>query len=262
MGRKEEIKQGLYNNTLTGRAKEVVALTEEGMALGLEPLEILFGSLIPALQEVGRRFETGEFFVPEMLVSAKAMQGALTLLRPVLAQTGLKPIGKVLMLTVKGDLHDIGKNLCNIMLEGAGFAVTDLGTNVSVDKLMAAVKEHQPPLIGFSAFLTTTMPMFKIYMDVLAKEGLRSQSKIMVGGAPVTKEYADRAGADGYAPDASSAVRLAKSLMADLGYDVSGGAEASKQTAAAVDAITEVFDKIGKVEAAQSAERQKIPDSK
>ena len=128
-----------------GRAKEVKALTEEGIALGMEPLDMLFGALIPSLQEVGRRFEIGDYFVPEMLVSAKAMQGALNLLRPLMVQSGIKPMGTVMMLTVKGDLHDIGKNLCNIMLEGAGFTVVDLGVNVSTDKVVAAVKQHQPP---------------------------------------------------------------------------------------------------------------------
>ena len=166
------------------------------------------------MQEVGRRFETGEYFVPEMLVSAKAMQEALRVLRPLLTESGVKPIGTVMMMTVKGDLHDIGKNLCNIMLEGAGFEVMDLGVNVTPEKMVAAIRKHHPPVIGFSALLTTTMPMFQANLEALRRAGLRDQVKVMVGGAPVTQEYADAIGADGYAPDASAAVRLAQKLFA------------------------------------------------
>jgi 5-methyltetrahydrofolate--homocysteine methyltransferase len=257
MSRQDEIKQGLYEHTLVGRAKEVKALTEEGIALGMEPLDMLFGALIPSLQEVGRRFEIGDYFVPEMLVSAKAMQGALNLLRPLMVQSGIKPMGTVMMLTVKGDLHDIGKNLCDIMLEGAGFTVIDLGVNVPTDKVVAAVKQHQPPILGFSAFLTTTMPMFKVNMDALAKEGLRDKLKVLVGGAPVTQEYADKVGADGYAADASAMVRVTKKLLAEMGHDVSGGAEASAAATAAVQAIEDLMGAVGKAEAAEaSSEKQ------
>lgn len=259
MSREDEIKQGLYEHTLVGHAKDVKALTEEGIALGMKPLDMLFGALIPSLQEVGRRFEVGDYFVPEMLVAAKAMQGALNLLRPLLAQTGAKPVGTVVMLTVKGDLHDIGKNLCNIMLEGAGFVVVDLGVNVPVDKVVTAIKQHQPPLVGFSAFLTTTMPMFKVNMEALAKEGLRDKVKVMVGGAPVTQEYADKVGADGYAPDASATVRLAKRLLAEAGHDVSESGEAAAETVAAVKAMEALMDKVGQVEAAEEAAKAK-PD--
>src|SRR5687768_11042641 len=155
MSREDEIRQGLYEGTLHGRAAEVKALTEEALALGMAPLDILFGPLIPALEEVGRRFEIGDYFVPEMIIAAKAMQEALKLLRPLLAQTGAKPIGQVVIATVKGDMHDIGKNLVIMMLEGAGFNVIDLGVNTSVDKIVKAVQDHQPQLLGFSAFLTT-----------------------------------------------------------------------------------------------------------
>ena len=161
MSREEEIKKGLYEHTLVGEAREVVELTEEGIEMGMDPLDILFGALIPSLQEVGRLFEIGEYFVPEMLVAARAMQGAMALLRPLLVDKGAEPIGKVVMLTVKGDVHDIGKNLCNIMLEGEGFDIVDLGVNVKPEDVVAAVQEHQPQLLGFSAFLTTTMPFFK-----------------------------------------------------------------------------------------------------
>jgi len=226
--RADEIKRGLYDHTLAGRAREVKALTEEGIALGIPALDLLFGALMPALQEVGRRFESGEYFVPEMLVSAKAMQGGLALLRPLLAESDARGLGTVLMLTVKGDLHDIGKNLCGIMLEGAGFTVVDLGTNVSADRLVEAVRQHRPVIVGFSAFLTTTLAMFKTNLEALAREGLRDTVKVMVGGAPVSREYADQVGADGYAPDASATVRLAKGWLAARGGGVrdAGGAPA------------------------------------
>jgi 5-methyltetrahydrofolate--homocysteine methyltransferase len=216
MSRQDEIRQGLFDHTLTGNAPEVKALTEEGIALGMDPQDLLFKALMPALQEVGRRFERREYFVPEMLVAAKAMQGALKLLRPLLASTAAKPVGTVVMATVRGDLHDIGKNLCCIMLEGAGFQVVDLGINVSVDRIVAAVKEHQAPVVGLSAFLTTTMPMAKQVLAALDKEGLRDRVKVMVGGAPVTQEYASQIGADGYAPDANATARLAIRLLAAL----------------------------------------------
>lgn len=216
MSRQQEIRSGLYDHLLAGHTPEVAQLTGEGLASGMKPLEVLFDVLIPALQEVGHRFETGDYFVPEMLISAKAMQEALHQLRPLLAETGVKPLGTVMMMTVKGDLHDIGKNLCNTMLEGAGFTVLDLGVNVTPEKMIAAVRQHRPPVIGFSALLTTTMPMFKVNLEALKRAGLRDQIKVMVGGAPVTQEYADAIGADGYAPDASSAARLAQRLLAEV----------------------------------------------
>ena len=248
MSREEEIKKGLYEHTLVGEAAEVVALTEEGIEMGMDPLDILFGALIPSLQEVGRLFEIGEYFVPEMLVAARAMQGAMALLRPLLVDKGAKPIGKVVMLTVKGDVHDIGKNLCNIMLEGEGFEIIDLGVNVKPEEVVGAVREHQPQLLGFSAFLTTTMPFFKSNLAALTEAGLRDSVKVMVGGAPVTQEYADSVGADGFATDASAAVRLAKKLMVDMGYDVSmggGGGEGSSALATAVQAVEELMVKAG-----------------
>ena len=148
-----------------------------------------------------------------MLVAGKAMAGALDILRPLLAETGAKTVGTFLMSTVKGDVHDIGKNLVNIMLEGAGFHVIDLGVQVSPEKVVAGIREHNPDIVGFSAFLTTTMPMFKANINALQKAGLRDQVIVMVGGAPVTQEYADAVGADGYAPDASATVKKAKDLL-------------------------------------------------
>jgi methylmalonyl-CoA mutase cobalamin-binding domain/chain len=212
--RREELLSQLYDDTLVGNKPSVLDLTNQGLAMGLGPEELLYEALIPSLEEVGARFERGDFFVPEMLIAGKAMAGALEILRPLLAETGAQTIGKIVMGTVKGDVHDIGKNLVNIMFEGAGFEVIDLGVQVAPEKFVEAVKEHQPDIVGFSAFLTTTMPMFKANINALQKSGLRDQVIVMVGGAPVTQEYADVVGADGYASDASAAVVRAKELLA------------------------------------------------
>jgi len=210
----EEILQGLYDNTLVGNAPEVRDLVNAGLADGMDPENMLYDALIPSLEEVGARFERGDFFVPEMLIAARAMQGALDILRPLLAETGAVQVGTFVMGTVKGDVHDIGKNLVNIMLEGAGFTVYDLGVNVAPETFVEKVQEVKPEIVGFSAFLTTTMPMFKANINALQKAGIRDDVIVMVGGAPVTQEYADAVGADGYAGDASTAVRLAKDLIA------------------------------------------------
>ncbi len=218
MSREEEIRAGLFDHTLNGHAPEVKTLTEEALALGMDPMDILFKALIPSLEEVGRRFEKGDFFVPEMLIAARAMQCAL---------------GYVIG-TVKGDIHDIGKNLCVIMLEGAGFEVFDLGVNTPPEKFVAAVEEHKPDVVGFSAFLTTTMPMFKANIEALTKAGLRDKVHIAVGGAPVTLEYAKHVGADSYAPDASMATRMAKELVGDRSQS-SSGAQALEQAVMKID---------------------------
>ena len=209
----DEILRTMYDETLVGNAPRVLELTNEALAMGMEPQSLLFDSLIPALEEVGARFERGDFFVPEMLIAGRAMAGAMEVLRPLLADTGVETIGKFLMGTVKGDVHDIGKNLVNIMLEGAGFEVIDLGVNVAPEKFVEQIGEHQPDIVGFSAFLTTTMPMFKANINALEKAGIRDDVIVMVGGAPVTQEYADAVGADGYSADASSAVKKAKALI-------------------------------------------------
>ena len=209
----EEILKGLYDDTLVGNAPSVKALVEQGLEDGMDPSSMLYDALIPSLEEVGARFERGDYFVPEMLIAARAMQGALDILRPLLAETGAVQVGTFLMGTVKGDVHDIGKNLVNIMLEGAGFEVIDLGVQVPPEKFVAAIEEHQPDVVGFSAFLTTTMPMFKANMNALEKAGIRDNVIVMVGGAPVTQEYADAVGADGYASDASATVKKAKALL-------------------------------------------------
>ena len=211
---REELLKEMYDATLVGNAPSVLELTNAGLAMGLNPETLLFDSLIPSLEEVGARFERGDFFVPEMLIAGRAMAGALEVLRPLLAETGVEPVGTFVMGTVKGDVHDIGKNLVNIMLEGAGFHVIDLGVQVAPERFVEAVREHTPDILGFSAFLTTTMPMFKANINALEKAGLRDQVIVMVGGAPVTQEYADAVGADGYASDASAAVNRAKDLLA------------------------------------------------
>lgn len=209
----EEIIEALFNETMAGNGPRVIELTNQGLAEGMTPSQILFDALIPSLEEVGARFERGDYFVPEMLIAGKAMSGALEILRPLLADTGAESVGTFLMGTVKGDVHDIGKNLVNIMLEGAGFTVIDIGVQAPPEKFIAAIQEHKPDIVGMSAFLTTTMPMFKTNIHEITKAGLRDDVIIMVGGAPVTQEYADVVGADGYAADASTAVRRAKELL-------------------------------------------------
>jgi methylmalonyl-CoA mutase cobalamin-binding domain/chain len=209
----DEILKGLYDETLVGNAPRVLELTHEALGMNMEPQNLLFDALIPSLEEVGARFERGDFFVPEMLIAGRAMSGSMEVLRPLLAETGVETVGKFLMGTVKGDVHDIGKNLVNIMLEGAGFEVIDLGVQVAPETFIAKIEEHQPDIVGFSAFLTTTMPMFKANMNALEKAGMRNDVIVMVGGAPVTQEYADAVGADGYAADASGCVRKAKALL-------------------------------------------------
>ena len=174
--------------------------------------KILHEALIPAMAEVGERFEEGEFFVPEMLIAARAMQAGMAILKPKLVDAGIKPIGKVAIGTVKGDLHDIGKNLVAMMLEGAGFEINDLGTDVAPEKFVEAAK-NGANVIGLSALLTTTMTSMENTIQAINAAGLRGQVKIIIGGAPVTAEYAVKIGADGFAPDASQAATLAKSLL-------------------------------------------------
>lgn len=213
MSREEEILDGLYENTLEGMTEPVVELTNEGLELGMDPMVLLFDALIPSLEEVGRLFEIGEYFVPEMLIAANAMSGAMDILQPLIAASGAEPLGTFLMGTVKGDIHDIGKNLCNVMLEGAGFKVVDIGVNVAPETFIEAIQEHKPDAVGMSAFLTTTMPMFITNIEAMKEAGLRDQVKVLVGGAPVTQEYCDIVGADGFAPDANSCVRVTKQLL-------------------------------------------------
>ena len=191
-------------------AKEAVAAA---LKSGLPADKIMQDGLIAAMAEVGRQYEAGDFFVPEMLIAARAMSAGLELLKPLLAQSGVQSAGRVLIGTVKGDLHDIGKNLVGMMLEGAGFEVVDLGTDVTPEKFVDAVNQRKPQLIAMSALLTTTMSNMGNTIKALKDAGVRDQVKVMIGGAPVTEGYAKQIGADGFAPDASSAARLAKSLM-------------------------------------------------
>jgi 5-methyltetrahydrofolate--homocysteine methyltransferase len=205
--------QTIYNAIMEGNASVVTANVQAALGQGLPPAQILNDGMIAAMEQVGKLFEEGEYFVPEMLIAARAMQSGLGVLRPHLIQAEVKSAGRVAAGTVKGDLHDIGKNLVCMLLEGAGFEVIDLGVDVSPEKFIEAVRDSKVDLLAFSALLTTTMPNMKTTLDMLKASGLRDQVKVMIGGAPVTQTYADQIGADGYAPDASRAVALAKSLM-------------------------------------------------
>jgi 5-methyltetrahydrofolate--homocysteine methyltransferase len=202
----------LYQAVLNGEEAETVEGVKAALAAGLSPGDILQKGMIAAMEEVGRLFEEGEYFVPEMLVAARAMQAGLKILKPLLVDSGVEPVGKVVLGTVKGDLHDIGKNLVAMMLEGAGFEVMDLGVDVSPEKFIAALHEDVQ-ILGLSALLTTTMPSMEQAIRAVEQAGLRPRVKIIVGGAPVTADYARKIGADGYAADAGQAVTLAKSLL-------------------------------------------------
>ena len=198
---------------IEGEEERTESLVKQAMAEGKPPERILREGLIAAMTEVGRLFEAGEYYVPEMLIAARAMKSGLTLLRPQLAAANVQAVGKVVIGTVQGDLHDIGKNLVGMMLEGAGFEVIDLGTDVSPQKFVEAVQTHHPDLIGCSALLTTTMPKMKVVVEALKEAGLRGQVKVMIGGAPVTEKYGADIGADMYASDAASAATRAKQLL-------------------------------------------------
>ena len=200
----------LYDAVLNGDAKTAVAVTQEAIAEKLDPAVLISDTMIPAMAEVGRLYECEEYFVPELLLAARAMKGSLTLLRPLLAASGTKPTGKVVIGTVKGDLHDIGKNLVASMLEGGGFEVTDLGADVSPDKFVSSVRELKPDLLCLSALLTVTAPSMRTTIEALKQAGLRESVKVMVGGAPVTPEFAREIGADGYSENASQAVVTAR----------------------------------------------------
>jgi 5-methyltetrahydrofolate--homocysteine methyltransferase len=195
-----------------GEADQVVELVQQALDKGMTPNEVLQGGLIAGMDQVGKDFKAGDLFVPEVLIAARAMHAGMNVLRPLLSKAEASSAGKMVIGTVKGDLHDIGKNLVKMMVEGAGFEVVDLGTDVSSEKFVAAVKEHQPQLVGLSALLTTTMTNMKTTVEALQEAGLRSSVKVMVGGAPVTEAFAKQIGADAYAPDAASAVDMARSL--------------------------------------------------
>lgn len=208
----ENIKS-IYDDVIKGDAASAKQNVQTALDAGIVAEDILKRGLIPAMQEVGDRFEKGDYFVPEMLVAARAMEGSLGLLKPLLASAEVQSTGKVVLGTVQGDLHDIGKNLVGMMLEGAGFEIVDLGSDVSPEQFTQAVQEDKPDILAMSALLTTTMPAMKTTIEALEKAGLRGQVNVMVGGAPITEEYAKRIGADGFAPDASRAASLAKKIV-------------------------------------------------
>jgi corrinoid protein of di/trimethylamine methyltransferase len=203
----------LYDAVLNGEDKLAVEATKDALNEGTNPAEIISRWMIPAMDEVGRRFAAQEFYIPDMLLAARAMKAALELLRPFLAASGAQPTGHIVIGTVKGDLHDIGKNLVASMLEGAGFDVIDIGIDVPPEKFVEAVRSNHPDILALSALLTTTMPEIKTVIDALSQAGLRSQVKVIIGGAPVTQSYADEVGADGYGQNAGSAVTVARSLL-------------------------------------------------
>ena len=206
------IYERLSTAVLEGREDKVPNLVQKGLDEGLPPKDILDNGLIVGMDEVGARFKRGDMFVPEVLMAAKSMQAGLNVLRPELIASGAQLIGTIVMGTVKGDLHDIGKNLVGMMCEGAGFEVIDLGFNVEPEKFIQAIKEHQPNIVGMSALLTTTMRAMGHTINAIEEAGLRDQVKIMVGGAPVDAEFAERIGADGYGSNAPSGSDLAKRL--------------------------------------------------
>jgi 5-methyltetrahydrofolate--homocysteine methyltransferase len=209
----EQVMQELYTSILNGDNKTVAQKVQAALDAGIDASRILNEGMIAAMAEVGRLFEEGEYYVPEMLISARSMQAGLVVLKPHLMQANIKSAGKVLAGTVKGDLHDIGKNLVCMMLEGAGFEIHDLGTDVSPEKFVNVLQEQEADIVALSALLTTTMPNMKATIEALRKAGLRERVKVIIGGAPVTEGYAQQIGADGYSPDASRAVSLAKSLL-------------------------------------------------
>jgi 5-methyltetrahydrofolate--homocysteine methyltransferase len=211
----EPVIKEIFDSILEGSQKITVIKVNEALAQGIGPAEILNDGMVAAMAEVGRLFEEGEYFVPEMLIAARAMQNGLAILKPRLAEANVQSRGKVIVGTVKGDLHDIGKNLVSMMLEGAAFEIVDLGSDVSPEKFVEAVKTSGAKIVAMSALLTTTMPSMKITIEALKAAGLRETVKVMVGGAPLTDQYAHEIGADGYSPDASRAVALAQSLLND-----------------------------------------------
>lgn len=206
--------KALHDAILNGDNKTAVALTKEALAQHTDPVELVTTYMIPAMDEAGRRFECEEYFVPDLLLAARAMKGALELIRPLLAARGAQPVGRVAIGTVKGDLHDIGKNLVASMLEGGGFEVIDLGADVTPEKFVAAVQEKKADFVCLSALLTVTMSAMRTTIKALESAGVRQAVHVLVGGAPVTEQFAMEIGADGYASSATGAVALARRLVA------------------------------------------------
>jgi corrinoid protein of di/trimethylamine methyltransferase len=203
----------LYDAILHGNAKKAEEITKTALAAKVSPSELVQKYMIPAMDEVGKRFECNEYFVPELLIAARAMKTSLALITPLLAGSGVQPTGRIVIGTVQGDLHDIGKNLVASMLEGGGFQVVDLGVDVPAQKFVEAAQQREGTVVALSALLTTTMTMMKAVIEALEKAGVRTQTKVMIGGAPITQQYADEIGADGYADNASAAVAVARKLV-------------------------------------------------
>jgi corrinoid protein of di/trimethylamine methyltransferase len=206
--------QKLHDAILNGNFKIARDVTQQALDEGADPAVLVHDTMIPAMNEVGRRYEANEYFVPELLIAARAMKASLELIRPLLAARGAEPVARVVIGTVQGDLHDIGKNLVAAMLEGAGFEVVDLGVDVPPEKFAAAVQEKNASMVALSALLTTTMYSMKAVIEKLNSSGLRGKVKVIIGGAPVTQKYADEIGADGYSNNANAAVALARKLLA------------------------------------------------
>ncbi|MCX5884797.1 MAG: corrinoid protein [Proteobacteria bacterium] len=208
-----EIIKRIVEGLSEGEADKTELLTQEALRQGVLPEIILKEGLIAAMNMIGERFKQGDLFVPEVLLAARAMQAGMNILKPRLIQTGIKPLGRIIIGTVKGDLHDIGKNLVAMMLEGAGFEIIDLGIDTAPERFIQEVKDKKPQIVALSALLTTTLPMMKATIELLKAEGLEGTVKVLVGGAPLSQRYADEIGADGYAPDAVSAVAKARELL-------------------------------------------------
>jgi corrinoid protein of di/trimethylamine methyltransferase len=211
----DELYEQMGDDLYDGLANEVVEAVNEALRRGREAYEVMTEGLVAGMDIVGEDFRDGILFVPEVLMAAKAMKAGMAILRPLLAESGAPRQGTLVIGTVKGDIHDIGQNLVSMMMEGAGFEVINLGINVDADKFLAAIREHQPDIIGMSALLTTTMPYMKVVVDRLKEEGIRDDIIVMIGGAPVTQPFAKHVGADGYGEDAATAVDLARKLVAE-----------------------------------------------
>lgn len=208
----EELKS-LYDAVVAGDARKARAVVDAALAKGVPPLQIVTDYMVPAMTEVGQKFECYEYFVPELLLSARAMKSAMEPIRPLLAAAGAQPVGRVAVGTVKGDLHDIGKNLVASMLEGGGFEVIDLGVNVSPEQFVAVIKEKNANIVAMSALLTTTMPAMRTTIETLKQAGVRDQVKVLIGGAPISQKYAEEIGADGYSETAVGAVAAARAAL-------------------------------------------------
>jgi 5-methyltetrahydrofolate--homocysteine methyltransferase len=212
----DELVTQMHDDMYDGLSDEIAEGTNILLARDWTPEVVLNNALVGGMNIVGEDFRDGILFVPEVLLAANAMKAGMTILRPLLAETGAKPVGKMVIGTVKGDIHDIGKNLVAMMMEGAGFDVVNLGINTDVDKFMAAIEEHKPNIVGMSALLTTTMPYMKVVIDAMVEQGIRDDYVVMVGGAPLNEEFGKHIGADAYCRDAASAVETAKKLVAQM----------------------------------------------